>query len=276
MTDRHAPPPESGIERLLNVVDVLRGDRGCPWDREQTLESLKPYLIEECYEVLEAIDRRDPDLHAEELGDLLLQIALHARIRAEENRFTFQDVADRLADKLIRRHPHVFADNRAATTGEVLKNWEAIKAEETGGPTRPLLEGVPRQLPALQKAQRVQARAARVGFDWHKAADVWVKMEEELTELREAMRHGDARRIADEIGDLLFTVVNLSRFACVDAEDALRRCIERFMGRFRIVEQLAAADSRSVHDCTPEELEAHWNVAKRKLSTPGESLSDSP
>jgi tetrapyrrole methylase family protein / MazG family protein len=170
----------AGITRLLEVVDRLRGEDGCPWDRAQTLETLKPHLIEECYEVLDAVDAGDPETHAEELGDVLLHIALHSRIRAEEGAFDFNAVAHRIADKLIRRHPHVFGKTRVADTEQVLANWEAIKATEHGEDTpRSALAGVPRHLPALQRAQRIQVRAARVGFDWERAADVLAKVREE-------------------------------------------------------------------------------------------------
>ncbi|MBN1558542.1 MAG: nucleoside triphosphate pyrophosphohydrolase [Lentisphaerae bacterium] len=252
----------SGIERLLDVIDRLRGEGGCPWDRKQTLRSLKPLLIEECYEVLDAVDYGDADAHAEELGDVLMHIALHSRIRKEEGAFTFDDVAHRIADKLIRRHPHVFADTRVADSGDVLRNWEAIKAREKGSRPRSVLEGVPRHLPALQRAQRIQSRAARVGFDWDTTEPVMDKIAEELDECREAVREGDAASVEHEIGDLFFALVNWCRFLNVDAEQALRRAADRFTRRFQGVEARVRAEGRRPADCTLAELDAHWNAVK--------------
>jgi tetrapyrrole methylase family protein/MazG family protein len=241
----------------------LRGKDGCPWDREQTLNSLKRYVIEEAYELLDAVDARDPASHREELGDVLLQVALHARIRQEEGVFDFNDVADAIADKLIRRHPHVFGDVKVADSAAVLRNWEAIKSGEKKGERRSILAGVPRHLPALQRAQRVQSRAARVGFDWPNVRGVLAKLREETAELRNALRRGNRRRISEEIGDLLFTIVNLSRFHHIEAEESLERTTAKFMRRFRAIEDQVHAAGRKLSDCSLAELDAYWDQAKK-------------
>jgi tetrapyrrole methylase family protein/MazG family protein len=254
---------QRGIERLLAVVAELRGRKGCPWDREQTLASLKPYLIEESYEVLDAIDADDPGRHAEELGDVLLQVALQSRIREERGDFTFDDVADGLADKLVRRHPHVFGTTEVSGTDEVLENWETLKAAERAEPGS-AVEGIPRHLPALQKAQRVQSRASRVGFDWEQASEVLAKVEEEISEIRAAMAGRDRAGTKEEIGDLLFALVNLCRFLSVDAEDALQATTAKFVRRFQEVERRARRQGRELRDCTLAEMDAHWEAAKRE------------
>lgn len=260
MSPHDATIQERGIDRLLHVVDRLRGEGGCPWDREQTLETLKPYLVEECYEVLDALDGGNPDDHAEELGDVLLQIAMHARIRSETSVFTFDDVAHRIADKLIHRHPHVFGNVEVADSDEVRANWEQIKAKEKKDAS--ILAGIPRHLPALQKAQRLQSRAARVGFDWDKVHDVVAKIDEELAETREAMKQGDAKHLAEELGDLLFSVVNLARYVDINAEEALRQTCDKFIRRFKGVEQRVKDKGQILHECGLETLDAHWDAVK--------------
>jgi tetrapyrrole methylase family protein/MazG family protein len=262
MSPAAAPLPERGIDRLLHIVDRLRGEGGCPWDREQTLETLKPYLVEECYEVLDALDSGSLDDHAEELGDVLLQIAMHARIRSEESAFTFDDVAHRIADKLIHRHPHVFGDVEVVDSDEVLANWEQLKRVEKERDS--MLEGIPRHLPALQKAQRLQGRAARVGFDWDHVRDVLAKVDEELAETREAMQGNDPDHLEEELGDLLFAVVNLARFEKVNAEEALRKTCDKFIRRFSGVEARIAAAGRTLQECDLAEMDAHWNDIKRE------------
>jgi MazG family protein len=197
----------------------LRAPGGCPWDREQTLRTLKPCLLEETYELLEAMEDEDLALHVEELGDVLLQVVFQCAIREEEGRFTLDDVAAALAEKLVRRHPHVFGDTQAATSGQVLRNWEAIKQTEKGKPPdRSAIDGVPAALPALLKAQRVQAKASRVGFDWKDASGAVEKIDEELGELKQAIASGTPDQVAGEMGDLLFSLVNTCRFLDVDAE----------------------------------------------------------
>jgi len=253
------------VRKLLKVVGRLRGEGGCPWDREQTLETLKRYLIEESYELLDAVESGDPDRHREELGDVLLQVALHAQIRKEERRFDFDDVAASLAAKLIRRHPHVFGRTVARDSAAVLRNWERIKADEKAGGRRSVVEGVPRHLPALQRAQRIQSKVARVGFDWSRVDEVMEKVEEELAELRQAMARGDVRFVKEEIGDPLFTLVNLSRFQKIEAEDALELTIAKFLRRFQAVEDLVFQSGRRLGDCSLAELDAYWEEVKKEI-----------
>jgi len=264
MSNRNDVTGQRGIERLLGVVGTLRGEGGCPWDREQTLASLRQYLIEESYELVDAIDSGDPDRHEEELGDVLLQVILQARLREERGDFTFDHLAGRLADKLVRRHPHVFGDTEVSGSGEVLKNWESIKAGEKSGGRRSAVEGVPRHLPALQKAQRVQSRASRVGFDWSRAADVIAKVEEELDELKAAIADNGKQEITEEMGDLLFAVVNLSRFCDVIAEEALHATTVKFVGRFQEVERRIREQGKELADCSLAEMDAHWEAIKQE------------
>lgn len=258
------PSEQSPLEQLLDIMRRLRAPDGCPWDREQSLESLKKNLVEETYEVIDAIDSGDRSLLREELGDLLLQIVFQSQICAEEGVFDFQDVAQAISDKLIRRHPHVFGDTIVADSDEVLKNWEQIKRLEKGDVPRSAVAGVPRHLPALHKAQQVQSRAARVGFDWRETKDVLAKIEEELAEIRMAMALESAERVRDEIGDLLFAVVNLTRFLGHEAEEVLNLTISRFSKRFQFIEDAVHGDDRKLTDCTLEELEALWQKAKTR------------
>ena len=254
-----------GLDRLLTVVATLRGEHGCPWDREQTLHSLKRYVIEESYELVDAVESGDPARHLDELGDVLLQVVLQAQIRSEEGRFKFDDVAGALADKLIRRHPHVYGAARARDSAAVVKNWEIIKAGEKKSGPRSVVEGIPRHLPALQRAQRIQSRVARVGFDWKRVDAVLEKVEEEIGELRAALKRKNASLVREEIGDLLFTIVNFCRFRGIEAEEALEQTINKFLARFRHVEARVFAAGRKLTDCTLEELDGYWNDAKRKL-----------
>ena len=252
-----------GVVRLVEVMRHLRAPGGCPWDREQTLQTLKPCLLEETYELLEAMDGDDLALHVEELGDVLLQVVFQCAIREEEGLFAFDDVAAALADKLVRRHPHVFGEATANSSGEVLRNWEAIKQTEKGKkPDRSAIDGVPATLPALLKAQRTQAKAARVGFDWKDASGPTEKIAEELAELREAVASGDKQAVADEVGDLLFSVVNTCRFIDVDAEGALEAANKKFSRRFREVERRVRAQGRALKDCTLAEMDAVWDAVK--------------
>ena len=254
--------PKRGIDRLLDVVSKLRGEGGCPWDREQTLETLKQYLIEESYEVLDAIDSGSIERHKEELGDVLLQIVLHAQIRKEKKEFDFSDIAERIADKLIHRHPHVFGDVKVSSAKELLANWEVIKTKEKKEGRESILDGVPRHLPALQRAQRIQSRAARFGFDWARIEDVIAKVEEELVETKQAIAEGHADRIKEEMGDLLFAVVNLCRFREVVAEHALEYTILKFMKRFQGIERRVKEGGKELKDCSLAELDAHWEAVK--------------
>lgn len=257
----------TGIQKLLAVMHRLRAPGGCPWDREQTLHSLKPCLLEETYELLDAIDRNDVALHREELGDVLLQVVFQCAIREEEALFSFNDVASTLADKLIRRHPHVFGETNVCSTSDVLTNWEAIKqTEKAHKKTHSALDGVPQSLPALLKAQRVQGKASRVGFDWKDASGAISKIEEELTELRHAVDEGVPSAIEDETGDLLFSVVNYCRFIQVDAESALSAATQKFAHRFREVERIAKERGLEMKACTLAELDALWDEVKRQAS----------
>ncbi len=271
------------FSKLIDLMATLRAPNGCPWDRKQTHESLKPYLLEEAYEVLETIDHRDNAKLKEELGDVLLQVIFHSQIASESGTFTIDEVVDHLAAKLVRRHPHVFGDPDAATkpaNGEqVLSQWEEIKRAErqAAGGAQSALDGVPKALPALLRAYQVQARASRVGFDWsHDAtglADVFKKIAEEIGELQAALATEAAPsssasgrdEVAGELGDLLFSLVNLARFLKVNPEDALRLSTNRFVDRFVLVESQAAEQQRPLSGMTAAELDRLWENAKRRL-----------
>jgi tetrapyrrole methylase family protein/MazG family protein len=268
----------SSFEALMQLMAKLRAPDGCPWDRKQTHESLKPYLVEEAYEVLEAIDHGDPGRLREELGDLLLQIVFHAQIAGEHERFSMEDVMHSLSEKLIRRHPHVFGGpgqkGQAKTADDVKVTWEQIKRDERerSGRGESALDGVPKTLPALLRAFQVQARAARVGFDWSELRPVLQKLEEELHELQEVLQArdtGDAAApskdaLQAELGDVLFTVVNLARHLTINPEEALRGTVNRFIDRFHYVESRAAADGRRLEDMSLEQMDALWEEAKRR------------
>jgi tetrapyrrole methylase family protein/MazG family protein len=257
------------FDRLHEIVAILRSPGGCPWDREQTHTSIRKNLIEETYEVLETIDEDDPDHMREELGDLLLQIMLHAQMEQEVGTFTVYDVIEALNEKLIRRHPHVFGDLSAGDAEEALSNWEAIKKEEklqAGQDVERLsvLSGVPKDLPGLMKALKLQKKAAKVGFDWDNSRDVWAKLEEELQELREVMdQPGREEECADELGDLLFVIVNLARFLKVDPEEALARTNRKFIRRFSYIEEQLRLRGKTFDQTDLIEMEALWQEAKR-------------
>lgn len=255
------------IRRLVEVMAKLRGPGGCPWDREQTMQSLKPYLIEEAYEVLDAMDAGASDDHLEELGDLLLQIVFQAEIAREEGRWDFGQVAEGIADKLIHRHPHVFGDASADDAAAVEANWAQIKALEKekkrGGPVS-ILDGVPRQAPALLRAERLGEKASRIGFDWEDLGGVRGKLDEELRELDEAVAAGDRDAIEHELGDVLFSVVNLARHLDTPPEDALRAAIARFEGRFHRMEERLRREGHGPGEQVPlDRLEALWQESKR-------------
>ncbi|MCA8921047.1 MAG: nucleoside triphosphate pyrophosphohydrolase [Planctomycetes bacterium] len=242
-------------------MDRLRDPGGCPWDREQTPETLRRYLLEECFELLEALDQGDPKAIQEELGDVLLQVAFHARITQEQGAYHFGDVAQGIADKLLHRHPHVFGDVEVADAAAVEANWEQLKQAEKQDERSSLLDGIPAALPALLQAHKVQERAARVGFDWPDVEGPLAKLDEELGELREALAGDDPREVAAELGDALFTLVNLARHLGLSAEDCLRETSARFGARFRRME---AAAGRPLAEHAPPELEALWERAKRE------------
>lgn len=249
---------------LVETVARLRAPGGCPWDREQTHDSLKKFAVEETYEVLEAIESGDPSKLEDELGDLLLQVLLHAQISSETSGFDIADVCARIREKLQRRHPHVFADTQVSGVDDVLHNWEQIKRAEPGNEDRTsVLDGVPKSLPALMRAAKLSKRAARTGFDWPEVTAIFEKMREEAGELEEAIAKGDRAEIQSEIGDLLFTVVNIARFQDIDPEEALREMLERFSSRFGRIEEEAAKKGRNMRDMTLAEMDAIWDQAKR-------------
>ncbi len=251
--------------RLLDIIKKLRGPDGCPWDREQTIETLKSHLIEETYEVIDAMESGDRVELKEELGDLLLQVVFQAQIADEEGSFNFNDVAETIADKLIRRHPHVFGDVKADTTDQVFRNWEKIKKFEKSGDTpRSLIDGIPRHLPALSKAYLVQKRVAKVGFEWDEISGVVDKLEEELAEVKEAMAQKNETAIREELGDLLFSTVNLSRYLGHESEELLNENIKKFTRRFQALEKHLNSDNRELENCTIDELETVWQIVKKE------------
>jgi len=259
------PEAEQAMRRLLDIMDKLRDPGGCPWDREQTLRSLTPYLLEEAHEVIEAIEAGDVAHHKEELGDLLFQVVFQARIAREEGKFDFADVCDAIAEKLTRRHPHVFGDVEVSGSREVVKNWERIKADERkqkGQEPRSAIGGVPVSLPALVRAERLTEKAGAVGFDWPDARSVLAKVREELAELEQAMEAGTPAQVEHELGDLLFAAANLGRWVKAHPEEALRGTLRRFESRFHHVERELAARGKSPRDSTLAEMDALWNEAK--------------
>jgi MazG family protein len=253
---------------LLSLMARLRAEGGCPWDREQTRTSLRPYLIEEAYEVVQAIDEGSPEHLVEELGDLLFQVVFHSQLGAESGEFTMEDVVERVCDKMTRRHPHVFGDRVVADSREALAQWEQIKREEAGS-TGSVLDGVPAALPALLRAQRLQTKAARVGFDWTGWPGAWSKVQEEVREIHEALAGGEDARVAEEIGDLLFSIVNVARLRGMDAEDCLRRASEKFTRRFGKVEAEMKAGGRTVSEASVEDLDRAWEAIKGQERGPG-------
>ncbi len=253
--------PDS-LVRLRGIVDRLRGPEGCPWDREQTHATLRGALLEEAYETVEAIDRADHLHLAEELGDLLLHVVLHARIAEESGHFDLETIAHGICEKMIRRHPHVFGESPAADTGEVLRRWDEIKRQEKGYTTESLLEGVSQALPALMRAQKIQKRAAHAGFDWPAAADVIEKVREETGEIQAALEEGNTEAVADEIGDLLFSAVNLARKAGLDAEVTLEHATGKFIRRFQEMERAAVTAGHKFSELPLPEQERLWQSAK--------------
>jgi MazG family protein len=263
-------------ERFLRLVDImarLRAPGGCPWDREQTPETLRPYLLEEAHEVLDALAREDADALREELGDLLLQIVFQAQLAAEDGRFTIVDVIDAISDKLVRRHPHVFGDVEVRDAADVVRNWARIKAEErrTRGGTADLFGEIPATLPALARAQRSGERAAHAGLDWPHAAAVFAKVGEELEELARAMAAGERPAVEAELGDLLLTIASLARHLDCAAEMALRAAIDRFVARTRRLEALVRSEGRTLAELDAEERERLWSAVKVAESAAGAS-----
>ena len=269
-----AATPGQWFEKLVALQARLRAPGGCPWDREQTHSTLRTYLIEEAYEVLEALENGDDAKFAGELGDLLLQVVFHSQIAQEQGRFSSADVIRLVHDKMVRRHPHVFGKVQAGNSGEVLRNWERIKAEERkeqraasgedkhAAPLPSLLDGVPQNAPAALEAFQLTRRAARIGFDWENAEGILEKWQEEAAELRHARETGHPAQIEEEVGDLLFVAVNLARFLHVDPEIALKKANRKFSLRFRAMEKLAAARGSSLAHASREDLERLWDASK--------------
>ena len=258
------------FDELVSVMDRLRGKNGCPWDREQTRESLKPFLLEEAYEVLEAIDEGEPEILKEELGDLLFQILFHSEIGKERKEFGIEDVLSCTIEKMTRRHPHVFGTapsavrkGRRLTAKDVLARWEELKQKEKRNRKRKsVLDGVPKPLPALMRAYQLQTRASRVGFDWKELRPVWNKVREELKELEHAVEEGQGRPIRHEFGDLFFALVNLARFLKLDPEETLRKANQRFVDRFHYIEKQAWKSRTPLSEMTPAEMDRLWEEAK--------------
>ena len=262
---RDPAPPEAAPSanlaecflQLVAVVDRLRSPQGCPWDRKQTPQSMAPYLLEETYEVLESIETKDNQGLKEELGDLLLHIVFQGRMAQDAGHFTMEESLQAITDKLIRRHPHVFSDHEARDDQALNQSWETIKQQEKGRTSR--LEGIPRTLPALTRARRMQEKAASVGFDWPAIEPVWDKVDEELGELRQACHSAQPESIAEEFGDLVFSLVNLGRFLKLDPEEALRKTMAKFDHRFQGIEQELARHGHRIEEASLEEMDAIWN-----------------
>ena len=252
------------IEDLLRIMARLRSPRGCPWDRQQSHMTLRRHAIEEVYELIDAIEAGDDREMAEELGDLLLQVVFHSQMASEDGTFDFDAVAKSINEKLVRRHPHVFGKTKADNSAAVLQQWEAIKKSEKNAESIVHLEDLPRHLPALLKADKVQRKVARVGFDWKRVKDVVAKVEEEVRELKGALASKSRKQFEEEIGDLLFAVVNLARFENLQAEELLNRATTKFVKRFQQIEKAVHASGRRLEDCTLKELDALWESAKHK------------
>ena len=252
------------MDDLVAIIKVLRAPGGCPWDREQTHESIKKNFIEETYEVVEAINKQSSDMLREELGDVLLQIVLHSEMESENGNFTFDDVANDIVQKLVVRHPHVFGEVVANNTAEALNSWDAVKLKTKGqkNQTESMLS-VPRELPALMRAQKIQHKAAKIGFDWDNVGGAVDKLYEEIDELKTAMEQGKRLDIEDEFGDVLFSCVNIARFIDVDSEEALTASTDKFMSRFSLVEQMASEQGIDMKSSSIEELDRLWDKAKK-------------
>jgi tetrapyrrole methylase family protein/MazG family protein len=257
--------PSDPFRQLVAIMAQLRQPGGCPWDREQTHASLKQYLLEEAHEVQRAIDRADTAELVKELGDLALQVVFHAQLAAEEGSFTIDDVMSGICRKLIHRHPHVFGEASVADSAEVLANWERLKVEEStaSASDSSILDGVPGTLPALHRAQRVQEKAANVGFDWKSAQDAFTKVEEEIRELKLAVSCGDNPRQAEEFGDLLFSIVNVARLMGFHTEELLQNAVDKFQARFRAIESSARKTGTPLEQMTLEQMDQVWNDAKK-------------
>lgn len=255
---------DNELRRLIDIVERLRSPSGCPWDREQTHASLLPCLLDETYEFLEAVDENDQEKMREELGDLLLQVVLHSQLEKEAGTFTIDDVARGISEKLIRRHPHVFGTVKVGSPDEAIGNWERIKREENGKKRRRyLVDDIPEALPALLRAEKIQRRVARVGFDWQEAAPALDKVEEEFNEFRQAVESGDTAGVAEELGDILFALVNVARHKGICAEEALRAANRKFARRFRFVEDACCRADIDMQKASLDELDRFWEEGKK-------------
>ena len=253
-------------EKVVEIIRILRSENGCPWDNEQTLETLRKYLLEETYEAIDAVDRRDWPNLCEELGDALWEILFMARIAEQEGHFTMEDIFQMVGEKMVRRHPHIFGEGKADDSQQVIDQWQKIKLEEgKGGSMSKVLKGIPNALPSLLRAQRISERVAEVGFDWENAGQVMEKFDEECGEFHEAVQSGDLHAVEDEMGDLLFTMVNVARHLGTSAEDALRHTTEKFIRRFSEVEKNVAESGIDFADHGVEALEEMWQASKKKV-----------
>jgi MazG family protein len=271
------PAPGEEFQKLVDIMARLRGPGGCPWDREQTIESLRGFVLEETYEVLDAIDRGDHDALRGEIGDLLFEGVFLAQVEADEGRFTVAESVRAITEKLIRRHPHIFGDTKTdvTTATQVVEQWEQIKAREqkdAGDARRSILRGVPKSMPALLRAHEIGTRVAAVGFDWAKSSDVVDKIEEEVGELRRAVEGEGLERAEEEMGDLLFSIANLARQLGIEPESALRKANEKFSARFEAVERAFEARGESIHDASLEEMEKEWGIVKINSATAAQPL----
>ena len=253
---------EKKFEALIKIVSKLRSPDGCPWDIEQTSKSLIPFFIEEVYEVVEAIDNEDWGAVKEELGDVMLHLIFQALIAEEQKKFRIQDLIDSVSDKLIRRHPHVFENEKANNSLHANQNWERVKHKEKKRKSR--IDGVPKGLPSIIQAQRLQQKASYSGFDWKNSKDVWKKINEEIEELKVAEKDGDINQIENELGDAIFSLVNLARFLDISAENALRKTNEKFKNRFRYIENVLEKNGKKFEETKLRELDKYWNEAKGK------------
>jgi tetrapyrrole methylase family protein/MazG family protein len=259
------------IERLIDIVAKLRSPNGCPWDREQTNRSILTCLLDEAYEFFEAVDKNDDGMMCEELGDLLLQIVLHAQIASESKRFDIEDIAKMISDKLIRRHPHVFGEETILSPEDTIKRWEQIKKSEYGDNRRKyMVDDIPDALPALFRAEKMQRRVAQVGFDWNNVGPALDKVEEEFKEFREAMANGDAGHTEEELGDILFALVNVARHSKISAENALRAATYKFAKRFRFVEDKFREIGKDMRGAGLEEMDKYWEESKNPIINTGE------
>ena len=258
----------NSLSKLIKITDTLMGDDGCPWDKVQTRESLKPYLVEETYEVLEALDSNDPEKIKDELGDLLYQILFHSKISSLKGEFDFRDVIDNLNEKMVRRHPHVFKEGKLNTPDQVVGQWEEIKKKENNKANqKSVLDSIPINLPSLIKAQKLQKKAAKEGFDWDQINDVFDKLDEEIKEFKDAVLKKTAADIQSEIGDIIFVITNIAKFYEVDAEEALRSTNNKFIKRFQYIEQKLEGKGKTLKDSPLEEMERYWQEAKNKQTS---------